>query len=181
VVGAAATVTSRSSSSAKVDLFRSLFKGRTDVFPARWENRKTDKAGYSPTCANEWVRGICAKPKVKCGQCPHQSFVPVSDDIIARHLRGGAIRSGDFVVGVYPLLADGTCWFLAADFDKQGWVADAAAFLETCREKGVSATLERSRSGNGGHVWIFLYEPVPAAAARQMGAALITETMERRP
>lgn len=178
---ATATVTGRSSSSAKVELFRGLFKGRTDVFPVRWENRKTGKAGYSPACANEWARGICAKPQVKCGQCPHQAFVPQSDDIIARHLRGGSTGAGNFVAGVYPLLADGTCWFLAADFDKQDWVADATAFLETCRVRQVAAALERSRSGNGGHVWIFFDEPVPASAARQMGAALITETMERRP
>lgn len=139
---ATAPVTGRSPSSAKVDLFRGLFNGRTDVFPVRWENRKTGKAGYSPACANEWVRGICAKPQVKCGQCPHQAFVPLSDDIIARHLRGGRAGSDGFLVGVYPLLADGTCWFLAADFDKQDWVADATAFLETCRAKQVAAALD---------------------------------------
>jgi superfamily II DNA or RNA helicase len=178
---AGAAVTSSSPSSAKVDLFCSLFRGRTDVFPLRWENRNTGKAGYSPACVNEWARGICAKPKVKCGQCPHQAFIGVSDAVIAKHLGGGSTRSGDFVAGVYPLLADGTCWFLAADFDKQDWIADATAFLETCRARQVSAALERSRSGNGGHVWIFFDEPVPAATARQLGAALVTETMERRP
>lgn len=176
-----AVVTSKSPSSAKVELFRSLFRGRADVFPLRWENHKTGKAGYSPACANEWVRGICAKPQVKCGQCPHQAFVPVSDDIIAKHLRGGGAPFGNYVAGVYPLLADETCWFLAADFDKHDWIADATAFLETCHNKGGSAALERSRSGNGGHVWIFFDEPVLASTARQMGAALITETMERRP
>lgn len=121
---AMATVTGRSPSSAKVELFRSLFKGRTDDFPVRWQNSKTGKGGYSPACANEWARGICAKPQVKCGQCPHQAFVPLSDDIIARHLRGGSPGSGNCVAGVYPLLVDGTCWFLAADFDKQDWVAE---------------------------------------------------------
>lgn len=176
-----ATVTRMSPSSVKIDLFCSLFRGRADVFPARWENHKTGKAGYSPVCANEWARGICAKPQVKCGQCPHQAFVPVSDEVVAKHLRGGDTRSGSFVAGVYPLLTDETCWFLAADFDKQDWIADATAFLETCRQKGVSAALERSRSGNGGHVWIFFDKAVPAVAARQMGAALMTETMERRP
>lgn len=176
-----ATVTSKSPSSAKVGLFRSLFRGRPDVFPLRWENRRSARSGYSPACSNEWARNICAKPKVKCGECPHQAFIPVSDEIIARHLRGGGTRSGDFVAGVYPLLADGTCWFLAADFDKEAWAEDAAAFLETCRARGIAAALERSRSGNGGHVWIFFDEPVPAGIARQMGSALITETMERRP
>ena len=98
-----AAVTNRSPSSAKVDRFRSLFKGRSDVFPLRWENRNSARAGYSPACSNEWARGICAKPKVNCGQCLHQAFLPVSDEIVARHLRGGGTRSADFVAGVYRL------------------------------------------------------------------------------
>ena len=178
------TVTTASSSTDKVALFRHLFAGRPDVFPLRWENRKTAKSGYAPACANEWARGICGKPQVKCGGCPHQAFIPVSDDIIEKHLRGGDnLRSStrDFVVGVYPLLPDETCWFLAADFDEQNWAADSLAMLETCRAKGVPAALERSRSGNGGHVWIFFSESVPARTARQLGAAMLTETMERRP
>jgi hypothetical protein len=127
------------------------------------------------------VKGACGKPQVKCSACPNQAFIPVSDDIIARHLRGADARSGGFVAGVYPLLSDETCWFLAADFDKQDWQQDAEAFLQTCRGKGIEACLERSRSGNGGHVWIFFGEPILARIARQMGTALITETMERRP
>ena len=178
---AGARVTNQSPSSVKVALFRSLFTGRSDVFPVRWENRNSGRAGYSPACSNEWARGICAKPKVKCGECPHQAFIPVSDEIITRHLRGRGQRSADFVAGVYPLLADGTCWFLAADFDEQDWAEDARAFVETCCARGIAVGLERSRSGNGGHVWIFFEEPVPASIARQMGAALMTETMERRP
>ena len=145
------------------------------------ENRKTGGSGYSPACSNEWVRGICGKPKVKCGECPHQAFVPPSEDIIEKHLRGGDTRTGNFVAGVYPLLQDETCWFLAADFDKDSWADDARALLGTCHAKGIAAALERSRSGNGGHVWIFFSEPVPARTARQMGSALITETMEKRP
>ena len=112
---------------------------------------------------------------------PHQAFIPPSEDIIEKHLRGGDARSGDFVAGVYPLLQDETCWFLAADFDKESWADDARALLATCHAKGIAAALERSRSGNGGHVWIFFSEPVPARTARQMGSALITETMEKRP
>jgi superfamily II DNA or RNA helicase len=176
-----APVTNSSSSAAKIGLFRRLFAGRTDVFPVRWENRKTGRSGYSPACSNEWTKGICGKPKVKCGECPHQAFIPPSEDVIEKHLRGGGARSGDFVAGVYPLLQDETCWFLAADFDKKSWVDDAGALLVTCRAKGIAAALERSRSGNGGHVWIFFSEPVPARTARQMGSALITETMESRP
>lgn len=170
-----------SPSSEKVTLFRRLFAGRSDVFPVRWENRKDGRSGYSPACSNEWVRGVCGKPKVKCTDCPHQAFVPVTDEVVERHLRGSDGRGGAYVAGVYPLLADETCWFLAADFDKEAWAQDAFALLGTCRDKGIAAALERSRSGNGGHVWIFFAEPVPARTARQMGAALITETMERRP
>ena len=176
-----AAVTNNSLSSEKIALFRCLFAGRPDVFPVRWNNKKDGRSGYSPACSNEWAKGICGKPKVKCGDCPHQAFIPYSDDIIEKHLRGGDTRSGDFVTGVYPLLQDETCWFLAADFDKESWVDDTRALLATCRAKGISAALERSRSGNGGHVWIFFSEPVPAKIARQLGAALITETMENRP
>ena len=176
-----APVTNNSSSSEKIVLFRRLFAGRPDVFPTRWENRKAGRSGYSPACSNEWAKGICGKPKVKCGECPHQAFIPLSDNIVEKHLRGGDGRSGDFVAGVYPLLQDEMCWFLAADFDKESWADDARALLGTCHAKGIAAALERSRSGNGGHVWIFFSEPVPAKTARQMGAALITETMEKRP
>ena len=118
----APSVTTASSAAEKIALFRRLFTGRADVFPVRWENRKTAKSGYAPACANEWVRGICGKPQVKCGECPHQAFIPVTDDIIEKHLRGGdgaRASGGDFVAGVYPLLPDETCWFLAADFDEE--------------------------------------------------------------
>jgi superfamily II DNA or RNA helicase len=183
-VADAPIVSTASPSSDKIALFRRLFAGRPDVFPIRWENRKIAKSGYAPACTNEWVRGICGKPQVKCGECPNQAFIPVSDDIIEKHLRGGdsaRASGGDFVAGVYPLLPDETCWFLAADFDDENWAADALAMLETCRAKGVPAALERSRSGNGGHIWIFFSQPVPACTARQLGAAMLTETMERRP
>ena len=176
-----APITSKSSVADKVALFRKLFAGRPDIFPARWENRKTGRSGYSPACANEWVKGICGKPKIKCAECPHQAFIPASDDIFDQHLRGGKLHEGGFVAGVYPLLQDETCWLLAADFDKASWADDARALLDTCRAKGIGAALERSRSGNGGHVWIFFSEPVPAKVARQLGAALITETMEKWP
>lgn len=179
-----AVVTAASPSAQKVVLFRKLFSGRTDVFPVRWENSGTGRSGYAPACRNEWVRGVCDKPQVKCGECPNQAFIPVSDDIIASHLRGKAAAgrgNAFYVCGVYPLLADNTCWFLAADFDGEEWGADALAFLETCRVNGVPAAIERSRSGEGGHVWIFFSQPVPAREARLLGASLLTQTMERRP
>jgi superfamily II DNA or RNA helicase len=158
----------------KVRLFRSLFRGREDVFPRLWVNAKSGKKGYAPACANEWVRGVCEKPKVKCGECPNQAFTSVSDQVILDHLRG------KHVVGVYPLLPNDSCWFLAADFDKASWTDDVGAFVETCRAAGLSPAVERSRSGNGAHVWFFFTEPVPAVLARKMGCYLITEAMSRR-
>lgn len=142
----------------KIRLFRSLFKGREDVFPRRFENSKTGKSGYAPVCSNEWVTGICQKPKIACQNCNFRAFVPVSDDIIRNHLVGKtqSDRPGkDFTMGIYPMLTDETCWFLAVDFDKSTWAEDAKAFLETCVSYQVPASFERSRSGNGGHVWIF--------------------------
>jgi superfamily II DNA or RNA helicase len=166
----------------KVALFHSLFHGRDDVFPRRWENSKTGKVGYAPACSNEWLRGICEKPRIKCSNCPNQAFVPVNDEVVRSHLQGRDVanpgQAEPFVAGVYPLMTDEDCWFLATDFDKQCWQRDALAFLATCREKSVPAALERSRSGNGAHVWIFFSEPVPASAARRLGAHLVTETME---
>lgn len=179
-----APVTATSSTSEKVALFRRLFAGRDDVFPLRWDNRKNGRGGYAPACGNEWKRGLCGKPQVKCSECAHQAFLPVTDEVIDRHLRGAASprsNAGDYVAGVYPLLADESCRFLAADFDKASWAEDALAMMETCRLRGVPAALERSRSGNGGHVWIFFAGSVAARTARALGASLLTETMERRP
>lgn len=166
---------------AKIALFRLLFRGRADVFPVRWENGKTGRSGYSPACANEWRRGVCKKPKVKCSACPNQAFVGVGDALIERHLRGAGPDGTPFVMGVYPMFPDDSCWFLAADFDEGEWRRDVGAFGESCRLHGVPVAVERSRSGNGAHAWIFFAEALPAAVARRLGAFLITETMERLP
>lgn len=170
-----------SSSEEKIGLFRSLFRGREDVYPRRFESRKTGKSGYAPACANEWVRGICEKPRIKCAECPHRRFLPVTDEVIRWHLSGRDDAGQPFVAGVYPMLLDETCFFLAVDFDKSGWQQDSTAFMETCRQLDLSAALERSRSGRGGHVWLFFEEAVPAALARKLGSHILTETMERRP
>src|SRR5947208_2312150 len=170
-----------SSSDEKIALFRSLFRGRDDVYPRRFESRKTGKSGYAPACANEWVRGICEKPRIKCADCRHRRFLPVTDDVIRWHLSGVDDAGEPFVAGVYPMLQDESCFFLAADFDKDGWSEDSAAFIETCRNMNVAAVLERSRSGRGGHVWMFFEEAVTAAAARRLGSYALTETMERHP
>jgi len=180
--GVCRLITMASPTDKKIALFRSLFRGREDVFPRRWENAKSGKSGYSPACRNEWVRGVCEKPKVKCGECANQAFVPVTDDVLRSHLTGKAPgNSSDFTAGVYPMLRDETCWFLAADFDKKSWMQDVAAFRDTARSKGVDVAIERSRSGNGAHAWIFFAEPVPAAEARRLGALLVTATMDNSP
>ena len=170
-----------SPSEEKIALFGSLFRGRTDVYPRRFENLRTGKSGYSPACGNEWVRGVCEKPRVKCSDCLRQAFLGVTAECLRRHLSGVDPAGRPFVMGVYPMLRDETCHFLAVDFDKDAWQEDVTAYLETCREWEVPAVLERSRSGNGGHVWFFFGEALPAALARKLGAALLTRTMERRP
>lgn len=178
------TVNHHSPQEEKIALFRSLFRGREDVYPRRFESFKTGKKGYQPVCRNEWVSGICEKPKIRCENCGHREFLPLTDLVVRNHLQGfdPQDRAGrDFTIGIYPMLLDETCWFLAVDFDKTSWQEDARAFLETCTTFSVPATLERSRSGNGGHVWFFFTEPVPAGLARQMGAFLLSQTMERRP
>ncbi|MCJ7696451.1 MAG: hypothetical protein MUO40_13640, partial [Anaerolineaceae bacterium] len=178
------SITNQSPQENKILLFRSIFKGREDVFPRRYENSKNGRSGYAPVCRNEWAAGICLKPKIACQDCNFREFIPVSDEIIRNHLKGNDPndRAGrDFTIGVYPLLIDETCWFLAVDFDKLTWAEDTKAFLETCASYQVPAALERSRSGNGGHVWIFFETPIFAALARKLGALMLTKTMNRRP
>ncbi len=155
----------------KVSLFCNLFRGRSDVYPLLWVSSKTGRKGYSPACGNEWVRGICEKPRVKCSECPNQSFLPLGEKVVLDHLQGR------HSIGVYPMLKDETCWFLAADFDKESWLDDVAAFVDTCQGFDIPTAVERSRSGNGAHVWFFFSSPVSAVVARRMGCYLITETM----
>lgn len=171
----------RSSPDAKVALFRSLFRGRSDVYPRRFESRRTGKSGYAPACANEWVRGVCEKPRIKCADCPHRRFLPVTDTVIRWHLSGADDGGEPFVAGVYPLLLDETCTFVAADFDKTGWEQDALAFVHACRRLDLPVAFERSRSGRGAHTWLFFDAPLPASLARRLASFLLTEAMEDRP
>ncbi|SEC84083.1 TOTE conflict system archaeo-eukaryotic primase domain-containing protein [Pseudomonas anguilliseptica] len=157
---------------AKLALFKRLFQGRTDVFPMRWES-KAGKTGYSPACANEWRVGVCEKPRIKCGDCSYRQLLPLNDQVLYKHL------AGDIVIGVYPLLPDDSCYFLAVDFDEADWRADVTAFAQSCRELGVPMALEISRSGNGAHAWIFFERNVPAHEARLLGSAIISHTCER--
>ena len=181
------TINHATSPETKIALFRSLFIGRDDVYAKRFESKKTGKSGYQPVCRNEWVQGICEKPQVSCGSCAHRSFEPVTDEVIRYHLEGytpgknGWGKPVPFVMGIYPLLLDETCRFLAIDFDKNTWQEDARAFMDTCKTESVPAALERSRSGNGAHLWIFFDKSVPAAKARKLGSFLLTRTLDRRP
>jgi len=157
----------------KVTLFRRLFRGRDDVFPARWENKTGSKSGYTPACANEWRTGLCDKPRIKCADCGHRVLIPLTDTVIYDHL------AGKHTIGIYPLLEDDTCHFLAVDFDKADWRADAAAFAQSCEDLGVPVALEISRSGQGAHAWIFFDDRVPAREARRLGTTLISHTCTR--
>ena len=166
---ATAAVTHYSPGDAKLRLFRSLFRGREDVYPKRFESKRTGKSGYQPHCRNEWVRGVCEKPRLKCKDCPNREFIPVTNLTIRNHLlRTEPDSRRDFTTGVYPLLPNDGCWFLAADFDKASWKPDVLAFISTCRQFNVPVAVERSRSGNGGHAWIFFDETIPARLARQL-------------
>ena len=161
------------SADAKVALFRRLFRGRTDVYPVRWESKSTGKSGYAPACANEWHPGVCDKPRTKCGDCGNRRLSPLADSVIYDHLLG------KHTVGVYPLLEDDTCTFLAVDFDEAEWHDDARAFVRSCEALGVPAALEISRSGQGAHAWVFFASRVAARDARRLGTAIISRTCAR--
>ncbi|OIQ79445.1 type III restriction enzyme, res subunit [mine drainage metagenome] len=154
---------------AKIQLFRSLFRGREDIYPIRWESRN-GRSGYSPACDNEWITGLCEKPRIKCSDCNNRKLLTITDQTIYDHL------SGRKVIGTYALLTDDTCWFLAVDFDGDHWQEDATAFMRTATQNGIPASLEISRSGDGAHVWVFFSSSVPASTARRLGSALITLT-----
>ena len=164
---AAVAISAKSSSKEKIKLFRELFRGREDVYAVRWEGRN-GKTGYSPACRKTWsasFRNKSDEPK---------EYFPLTDQVIQNHL------TGKLTVGIYPLLTGETCWFLAADFDKASWQDDVRAVLATCREWNVPAAVERSRSGRGGHIWMFFEAALPAGLARKLGAAILTRTMECR-
>jgi len=168
------TMDKQSPPAEKVNLFISLFKGREDVFATRWENCKKGTSGYSPACGNEWVPAICQKPKIKCSACKNKDFLELNSQAIENHLRG------KIVAGIYPLLPDETCWFLAIDFDGEEWQKDIVTIRKVCLEFAIPLAVERSRSGNGAHVWIFFDKPIPASLARKFGSALLTYAMNQR-
>jgi len=156
----------------RIKLFQSLFRGREDVYAERWQ-KKDGTINYSPAKLHQWDSHTkTERGKWQCGSgC---QLLPLTEQVLQEHLKGQR------TVGIYPLLRDETCRLLALDFDDSEWSDDALAFLKTCDEVGVPAYLERSRSGTGGHVWIFFDGPVRAAQARALGAFLISETKQNR-
>lgn len=171
------SVVRTSSPAEKIRFFRSLFRGRTDVYALRWHSEKTQKSGYSPVCANEWQPGLCEKGRVPCAKCANRVLRPLDDAAIYRHLAGRDAQGRD-VVGLYPMLSDETCYLLALDFDDANWQDCARAVADVCRAHGIPFALERSRSGQGAHVWLFFAEAIPFAKARRLGDALLTAAMD---
>ncbi len=161
----------------KIKLFLSLFRCRKSVYPKLWENQKQDRKGYSPACNNEWVRGLCGKPpngNVRCSDCPNQAFPELDATAVKNHLQGLQ------TIGTYAITENDLCVFLAADFDGEGWRADIAAYKKAALSLGVHAHIERSRSGNGGHAWVFFLEPIPARTARRLGTAIVSKSLQDR-
>ncbi len=173
IVGTPLDLGTPNSPNEKIDLFLKLFRCREDVYPRYWESKK--KKGYSPVCSNEWVQGICNKPKVKCSDCNNRSFVLFSGEVAKKHLQGMEL------IGSYSITKEGKCVFLVADFDKTTWKEDIVAYKKAAREIGVEIYLERSKSGNGGHAWIFFETFTPAYLARQLGTIILTLASAYRP
>jgi superfamily II DNA or RNA helicase len=159
----------------KVVLFLDLFGARRSVYPKLWENSKTGKKGYAPACDNEWRPGICRKPQIKCTDCAYQKFPPLDASAVEAHLRGL------HTIGTYAIREGDACIFLAADFDGDGWQDAAQAYCRAGALVGVSVALERSRSGAGGHAWIFFSEPVSAVLARRFGTILLAKAEASQP
>jgi len=154
-----------SSPGAKVEFYAAIFGARRDVYAVRWENHRLGKSGWMPAVEGGWRKG---------SQHSDQRYLPLTAEVLAAHL------TGTHHIGLYPMLpGDLTCW-LAADFDGPAAMLDALAYLKAARAVGAPAALEVSRSGVGAHVWIFFTEPVPAAAARQVGTGLVREAIALR-
>jgi superfamily II DNA or RNA helicase len=167
-------VNNTSGTISKIKLFMSLFKGRDDVYAKKWESKKLSKSGFSPVCLNQWKAGVCGKPKISCSKCDNKLYAAPDEQAIEDHLRG------NIIAGVYPMLPDETCHFLAIDFDAADWQNDIAIAREVCVEFNIPVPVERSQSGNGGHMWFFFENQIPAVLARKFGTALLTFSMNRR-
>lgn len=150
----------------KIALFQGIFRGREDVFARYWESRRTGRKGYSPACRNEWKEGVCFKP---CSNCRNKDYIPLDESWIEKHLYGRE------VLGIYPLLPDGTTYFVVIDLDGNHWMEEGRRFYEVCRNHNIPSYIERSRSGKGGHIWIFFEANINAAKARRFAFVLLKE------
>lgn len=145
----------------KIKLFMSLFRRREDIYAKRWE--KSGKSGYMPAYDVDWDEYNKHKAKGRSfSNFNHKTHKPYDDQAVSEHLKGIA------TVGIYPLSDDNTSYFIAADFDKKNWLQESLEFLKVCKKYSVDAYLERSRSGNGGHVWIFFEDKIPAKQSRKI-------------
>ena len=164
-------ISKQSQMNEKTALFLSLFRGRQDVYAWQWHS-KDGKIGYGPACKNEWIAGLCRKPKGKCADCANSAYLPFDEVAVEAHLNGTC------VLGIYPLLSDDTCAFLAIDFDETSWRMDVQAAVSTCESIHIPYAVEISRSGNGAHLWFFFEEPVKAVYARRFGSQILSMTMQ---
>ena len=157
----------------KIQFFRALFHGRDDVYALYWENNRTGKKGYSPACKNAWVSGVCPLPDKKCHQCANPDYSPYTPEAIERHLS----KQYRDIMGIYAIQPDDSCWFLAIDLDEENWWDDVQAVRDVCQTHDIPCSVEKSRSGNGAHVWFFFSEPIPASTARRMGSSIVSSAM----
>ena len=171
--------------------FFSYFWGRQDVYAKRSVSKKTGASGYYPQCVNFWSFSCPRRngKKTKCMECGNRLWKKLNINTIRNHLEGNAADGSD-VIGVYPLLPDETCRFLVFDFDDhrseeekenrsdKQWGEEVDTLRLICKQNGIAALTERSRSGNGAHLWIFFDQPIPASLARQFGYALLEKGTE---
>lgn len=163
------------SATERINLFKALFCGRSDVFALKWVNQNTDKSGYSPACHNEWQKGVCNKPYTRCSDCKNQNFKKLDEQEIYKHL------TGKQVIGSYVLGQAGACRFLSIDFDKSDWQPAVKSTAQAAVALDVPYAIEISQSGNGAHFWVFFSENVPAKLARKLGFLLLDRAMELYP
>ena len=168
----------RSSEEEKIGVFRKRFAGRGDVWARRFVGGRSGRVGYAPVCANEWVKGVCGK---RCGRCGRRAFVPLGDGHVRMHLVGRDERGRDFAMGVYPLLEGDLCRFAAVDFGGAAWRRDAGAVRDAAARLGFPALVERSRSGEGAHLWWFFDGVVAARVARRLVFGILSEAFGRCP
>jgi len=154
----------------KIQLYKNIFRARENVFAMHWQKADKSASGYTPVCLNEWKRGTCLKlNRGRCRDCESKKYAKFSEQYIDQHLRGYK------TYGIYPLLEDNTSYFIVADFDGKNWEKDAVKFIRECRKQNLFTYLERSRSGSGGHVWLFFEDKYPAYKSRNIAINILKD------